>query len=126
MKTKEELKQWRDEVFKRHKQKVKFLQENVIQLSRPEEMRIKRDILALENDMINIRNGITYLEIMEQQHVNAYENMRRQKIDLEALISRIENSIDKAVMTQKERALNKQKQTGKLKQQLNTINFLLS
>jgi hypothetical protein len=126
MKTETELKQWRGEIVKRHQQKVKFLQENVIQLSRPEEMRIKRDILALENDLINVRNGLTYLEIMKAQNRDPLLTLQDQKIDLEALISRIENTIDKAVMTQKERALNKQKQTGHLKQKLNTINFLLA
>jgi predicted nucleic acid-binding Zn-ribbon protein len=126
MKTETELKKWRGEIARRHEQKVKFLQDNVIQLSRPEEMKVKRDILALENDLTNVRNGLTYLEIMKQQNRDPFITLQDQKIDLEALIARIENTIDKAVMTQRERLLNKQKQTGHLKQKLNTINFLLS
>ena len=126
MKTQDELKKWRSDIVKRHEQKVKFLKENVIQLSRPEEMRVKRDILALENDLINVRNGLTYIEIIKQQNRDPLTTLQDQKIDLEALIARIENTIEKAVMTQKERSLNKQKQTGHLKQKLNTINFLLS
>lgn len=126
MKNETELKKWRGEITRRHEQKVKFLKENVIQLSRPEEMRLKKEILALENDLTNVRNGLTYLEIMKAQNRDPLLTLQDQKIDLEALISRIENTIDKAVMTQKERLLNKQKQTGNLKQKLNTINFLLS
>ena len=126
MKTEEDLKKWREEIIRRHTQKVKFLKENIIQLSRPEEMRLKRDILGLENDLINVRNGLTYLEIMKAQNRDPFLALQNQKIDLEALITRIENTIDKAVMTKKERLLNKQKQTGHLKQKLNTINFLLA
>jgi predicted nucleic acid-binding Zn-ribbon protein len=126
MKTQEDLKKWRGEITRRHRQKTKFLKEQILQLSRPEETRLKKEILALENDLTNVRNGLTYLEIMKAQNRDALLTLQDQKIDLEALITRIENTIDKAVMTQRERLLNKQKQTGHLKQKLNTINFLLA
>ena len=126
MKTQEDLKKWRGEITRRHRQKTKFLKEQILQLSRPEETRLKKEILALENDLTNVRNGLTYLEIMKAQNRDALLTLQDQKIDLEALITRIENTIDKAVMTQRERLLNKQKQTVHLKQKLNTINFLLA
>lgn len=126
MKNETELKKWRSDIIRRHEQKTKFFKEQILQLSGPEETRLKKEILALENDLTNVRNGLTYLEIMKAQNRDPLLTLQDQKIDLEALITRIENTIDKAVMTQKERLLNKQKQTGQLKQKLNTINFLLS
>ena len=125
MKTEKDLKEMLVKLQTEHRRKTKFLQENVIQLNRTEENRLRRDIGRIENEIIDIRNGVLYLQALANQTTNAEESLKRQKADIEGLICKIEKTIDGAVMTTKERLLNKQKQTGALKQKLNTINYLI-
>ena len=125
MKTIPELKNWIEKDLTEYKRKTKFLQENIIQLDKRQENKLRRDIARLENEIIDIRNGINYLITLEEQKKDPLKTLIDQKQDLESLIFKIEKTIDGAVMTTKEKLLNKQRQTGKLKGQLNIINFLL-
>lgn len=125
MKTIPELNEWLKKDLTEYKRKTKFLQENIIQLNRQQENKLRRDIGRLENELIDIRNGINYLTIIKDQKKDIEKILTLQKQDLESLIFKIEKTIDGAVMTTKEKLLNKQRQTGKLKGQLTIINFLI-